>query len=147
MAPLMVGANVRNLNAFDLETYTNSEVIAVNQDRLANQGRRVMNLSYSAPGAYPQLTVSVWARELSGGRLAMVFVNNFNATQTIVCHSGCWAQIRIKAGTRFHVRDVWSHTTALTGNAVSGRDYKVNVEAGDGTSKMFLFIPQPTILV
>jgi len=30
-APLMIGSNVRNLNSFDLETYSNAEVIAVDQ--------------------------------------------------------------------------------------------------------------------
>ena len=36
-APLLIGSNMLGLSAFDLETYTNSEVIAVNQDTLGRQ--------------------------------------------------------------------------------------------------------------
>ncbi len=33
-APLLIGSNVRNMSAWDLETYTNAEVIAIDQDPL-----------------------------------------------------------------------------------------------------------------
>jgi len=41
MAPLMIRANLRELEDWDIETYTNTEVIAVNQDSLTKQGKRV----------------------------------------------------------------------------------------------------------
>ena len=31
-APLEIGSNILNLSAYDLETYTNTEVIAIDQD-------------------------------------------------------------------------------------------------------------------
>lgn len=37
-SPLIIGTNMLHLSAFDLETYTNREVIAVNQDVLGLQG-------------------------------------------------------------------------------------------------------------
>ena len=37
-APLLIGSNIRNLSSWDLETYSNSEVIAVDQDSLGVQG-------------------------------------------------------------------------------------------------------------
>ncbi len=33
-APLLIGSNVLNMSAWDYETYTNAEVIAVDQDPL-----------------------------------------------------------------------------------------------------------------
>jgi hypothetical protein len=33
-APLLIGSNVLGMSAWDLETYTNTEVIAVDQDSL-----------------------------------------------------------------------------------------------------------------
>ena len=33
-APLLIGSNVLNMSAWDYETYTNTEVIAVDQDPL-----------------------------------------------------------------------------------------------------------------
>lgn len=38
MSPLLVGASMLRMSSFDLETYTNSEAIAVSQDPLAVQG-------------------------------------------------------------------------------------------------------------
>ena len=37
-APLIIGSNILNLSAYDLETYINTEVIGVNQDPLGIQG-------------------------------------------------------------------------------------------------------------
>jgi len=38
-APLLLGSNIRQLSDFDLETYTNADVIAIDQDPLGIQGR------------------------------------------------------------------------------------------------------------
>ncbi len=40
MAPLLMGAHITGLSKWDLETYSNTDVIAVNQDKLGIQGRR-----------------------------------------------------------------------------------------------------------
>jgi len=40
-APLIISANVRNISSYNLETYLNQEVIAINQDPLALQGIRL----------------------------------------------------------------------------------------------------------
>lgn len=40
-APLLIGGDVRKFSAANLETYSNPEVIAVNQDALGVQGRRI----------------------------------------------------------------------------------------------------------
>jgi len=143
MAPLIIGANVRTLSAYDLDTYTNAEVISVSQDRLARQGRRVANESDRAS----KTSSSVWARELADGKVAMVFVNNYDCAKTIVCHRSCWDQLPFKTGTQLDVRDVWSHQSAASRGAVAGEDYEVNVEVGDGASKMLIFRQLAAVLV
>jgi hypothetical protein len=40
-SPLIISANLRNMSAMNIETYTNREVIAVDQDPLGKQGTRV----------------------------------------------------------------------------------------------------------
>eukprot|EP01130_Rhizamoeba_saxonica_P012061 TRINITY_DN5046_c0_g1_i2.p1 TRINITY_DN5046_c0_g1~~TRINITY_DN5046_c0_g1_i2.p1 ORF type:complete len:351 (-),score=81.53 TRINITY_DN5046_c0_g1_i2:44-1096(-) len=40
-APLLIGSNILHLPPYDLETYSNTEIIAVNQDRLGVQGVRI----------------------------------------------------------------------------------------------------------
>lgn len=135
-APLMIGANVRQLNAYDLETYLNKEVIAVNQDPEAKQGRRVAYQS----GSIPQISTAVWARELADGSVAMAFVNNYGETKTIACNADCWNQLPFSAGTRLEVRDLWTHAQAANADAIAGTAYEVSI-AGDGASKMFRFTP------
>lgn len=143
MAPLIIGANVRNLSAFDMETFTNSEIIAVSQDKLAIQGKRLLH----EQGNSSMLSASVWARELADGKAAMVFLNNFGEATTIACNHSCWDQLPFEVGTHLDVRDLWSHRAAEVGTAVAGEDYSVNVEDGDGASKMFLFMPKAALLI
>jgi len=53
--PLLLSQDVRNLSALQLETYSNAEVIAVNQDRKGRQGQRwaggSLSLNYMHAGA------------------------------------------------------------------------------------------------
>ena len=114
---------------------------------MVRQGRRVVNKTYSAPGSWPQLTVSVWARVLTGVKVPMVFVNNCKSTMTIVCDSICWAQLPFKSGMEFDVRDLWSRESAVNGTAIAGEDYIAKVLYGEGMSQMLLFVPQMALLV
>lgn len=49
-SPLLISANIRNMSAMNMETYKNAEVIAVNQDALAQQGFRVAGGPLSSGG-------------------------------------------------------------------------------------------------
>ncbi len=64
-APLMAGNDVRTMNDATRAILTATEVIAVDQDRLGRQGRRVRQ----------DHVVEVWARELDGGAHAAVLLN------------------------------------------------------------------------
>jgi hypothetical protein len=50
-APLIIGCDVTKISAASLSTLTNPEVIAVNQDPLGVQGKRVAFRSSQSPGA------------------------------------------------------------------------------------------------
>jgi len=141
MAPLMIGANLRQLNAFDLETYTNQEVIAVDQDRLAKQGKRVMH-----GRGISLIDSAVWAKELSDGSVAMLFENNYPITSSVNCDKACWDQLPFASGIELEVRDLWAHGPATTPTAVAGTDYQVSV-GGNGGSVMVKVSPKATVVV
>lgn len=142
MAPLMIGGNVRQLTDFDLETYTNQEVIAVNQDSLGKQGKRVMN---SASGVY-LIDSAVWARELSDNSVAMMFENNYPISSSVLCDAACWSELPFASGTELEVRDLWAHGPAKTPTAIAGEDYRVSVHRNGG-SFLFRVSPKASVMV
>ncbi|KAL6051934.1 Alpha-galactosidase [Balamuthia mandrillaris] len=107
-APLLIGSNIRNLNAFDLETYSNVEVIAVDQDPMGLQGIRLSGSSLQAGS--PQ---NIWGRLLSdenGGGWAVVFLNNANVTADVTCDADCFSLMGFDSSSSLYVRDLWRHT-------------------------------------
>ena len=64
-APLLFGAHLDQLDAFTLGLLTNDEVIAVNQDSLGRQARRIAK----ADGA------EVWVKDLADGGKAVALFN------------------------------------------------------------------------
>lgn len=139
MAPLLIGGPPEKLDPFDIETYTNAEVIAVNQDPLMKQGTIVEK---SGIVFLPQSHV-IWARNLSGGSVAMVFVNDGWATRDVTCGEKCWSALPFKKGTRLTVRDLWAHAPAEAPIAIAGTPYSVFVAGfwSIGDSRMFKLTP------
>ncbi len=64
-APLLAGNDLPNMKPEVKEILTNRDVIAIDQDKLGKQGRRV----------YSEGEVDVWDRDLSGGAKAVAVVN------------------------------------------------------------------------
>lgn len=124
-SPLLIGANLRELADYDLATYTNKEIIAVNQDSLAKQGIRVREYKASAG-----LSWSIWARHLQDGSVAMVFFNTFPNSATLTCDASCWDQLPLKKQQKLSVRDLWLHAAAEQADAVAGESYSVKLDAG-----------------
>jgi len=77
-----------------LATLTNEELIAVDQDPLGKQGKRV-----SQDGA-----TEVWARPLADGSTAAAFFNRGDQSAAV---AGSWQQLGID-GPR-NMRDLWWH--------------------------------------
>jgi alpha-galactosidase len=92
-APLMMGCDVRSLDDAALEILTHPEVIAVGQDVLGRQGRRV-----SRDGA-----AEIWKKELAGGDLAVGLCNRGEAAARVEAR---WEMLGIKGA--WQVRDLWA---------------------------------------
>ncbi len=93
-APLMLGADPAALEPADLEILTNPEVIAIDQDPLGRQGRRIRR-----HGA-----VEVWCRELADGGWAAGFFNRGPRDATV---DFAWKDLGFRGGP-FRVRDLWA---------------------------------------
>lgn len=115
-APLLIGCDVRNMTTETLGILSNKEVIAVNQDPLGIQGRKV-----SAEG--PDDCRQVWAGPLSGNRLVMALWNRCLETATITAK---WEVLGLDATVEVSIRDLWKHED-LSESAV--KTFKAEVES------------------
>lgn len=95
-APLMSGNDLRNMTNEVKEILTNREVIAVDQDSLGMQGRRVKRDGDR----------EVWAKQLADGGRAVVLFNRGPKSQEI---SVSWTEIGYPQQVAAHVRDLWAH--------------------------------------
>ncbi|MEA2825215.1 MAG: alpha-galactosidase [Alphaproteobacteria bacterium] len=100
-APFMLGNDVRIMTRETVSALTNAEVIAIDQDPLGRQGKRV-----SQNGA-----TEVWARPLADGSTAAAFFNRGDQSAAVAVS---WQQLGID-GPR-HVRDLWWHQNLSTAN-------------------------------
>ncbi len=94
-APLLCGNDVRNMSAVTLETLTNPEIIAINQDALGKQGQRKINTE----------ALEVWVKELSDGSKAIACLNKTGNPVDLRLGKGGIISI----GTNAEIRDVWTH--------------------------------------
>jgi alpha-galactosidase len=95
-APLMAGNDIRGMNSEIREILTNKELIAVDQDALGRQGRRV-----SKSG-----DLEVWSKQLQDGSRAVLLLNRGGSQQTVVA---TWEQIGYPGHVSAAVRDLWAH--------------------------------------
>jgi alpha-galactosidase len=95
-APLIAGNDISNMDEATRKILLNKEVIAVNQDRLGVQGRRV----------WKEGDREVWVKPLSGGRRAVMLFNRGAAPTTIGFQ---WEQLGYPAKLKAKMRDVWAH--------------------------------------
>ena len=91
-APMMLGNDVRIMTRESVALLSNRELIAVNQDKLGRQGKRVVQSG----------DTQVWARPLADGSLAVAFFNTGARTTSVAV---TWEQLGIE-GPRL-ARDLW----------------------------------------
>ncbi|GMH10884.1 hypothetical protein Nepgr_012725 [Nepenthes gracilis] len=119
-APLILGCDLRKLSNETLNIVGNIEVIAVNQDHLGIQAKKVRNFGRH----------EVWAGPLSGNRVVVLFVNRKRKSMTI---PALWVDIGILDNVPHRARDLWQHEdlqTTFQGNmtmTLSGRSCKMFV--------------------
>jgi len=93
-APLIAGNDVRSMSAETKAILTNKEVIAVDQDPLGQQAKRVRK-----DGGR-----EVWVRPLAGGGRAVVLLNRGTAPAEI---EASWEELQYPAALEATVRDLW----------------------------------------
>ncbi|KAK2986006.1 hypothetical protein RJ640_024402 [Escallonia rubra] len=101
IAPLLIGCDVRNMTKETMQILANTEVIAVNQDPLGVQAKKVRM----------EGDLEVWAGPLSDYRVAVLLVNRGPRRTSIVAH---WDDIGIPPKSVVMARDVWEHKTLKT---------------------------------
>jgi alpha-galactosidase len=109
-APLMAGNDLAAMTPEIRDILTNREVIAVDQDALGMQGRRVRDSGAN----------EVWMKQLSDGSRAVILFNRGSEEAPIAV---AWEEIGIFPGAKAHVRDLWKKADA---GILTGR-YEANV--------------------
>lgn len=97
-APLLIGCDVRTMSQQTKDILSNGEVIAVNQDSLGVQGKKVQSDN----------GLEVWAGPLSGNRKAVVLWNRQGYQATITAH---WSNVGLPASAAVTARDLWAHSS------------------------------------
>jgi alpha-galactosidase len=95
-APLMAGNDLRSMTPETRDILTNREVIAIDQDPLGRQGRKVRDDG----------DLEVWARELADGSRAVILLNRGAQEARIAVQ---WPEIGYPATVAALVRDLWAH--------------------------------------
>jgi alpha-galactosidase len=95
-APLLAGNDLEHMTADTREILVNKEVIAVDQDAMGLQGRRVKKDG----------DLEVWSKQLADGGRAMVLLNRGAKQATI---TALWPDIGYPSTLAADVRDLWGH--------------------------------------
>ncbi|KAL9432504.1 hypothetical protein AB3S75_027523 [Citrus x aurantiifolia] len=124
-APLLIGCDVRAMDKITFEILGNKEVIAVNQDKLGVQGKKVKK----------EGDLEVWAGPLSRNRVAVVLWNRGSSKATVTAN---WSDIGLKLNhsTVVNARDLWQHKTILPING------QITANLESHACKMFVLTPQ-----
>ncbi|CAN6463351.1 unnamed protein product [Victoria cruziana] len=122
-APLLIGCDLRSMSNETLGLLSNKEVIAVNQDKLGAQGKKVKKHS----------ELEIWAGPLSGGRVAVVLWNRSPSKSSITAK---WKDIGLKSDAVVDVRNVWAHSTRTSVRR------KLKVTVNTHACKMYVLTPQ-----
>lgn len=93
-APLMAGNDIRSMSPATREILTNKELIAVNQDSLGAQGRRVKRDGER----------EVWSKQLSDGGRAVALLNRGETPSQIMVS---WTDIGYPQSLNVGARDLW----------------------------------------
>ncbi len=95
-APLIAGNDLRDMKPEIQEILTNKEVIAVDQDSLGSEGRRVKKDG----------ELEVWARPIKGGNRAVILFNRGASEREISVN---WEDLGYPSHFSAEVRDLWQH--------------------------------------
>jgi alpha-galactosidase len=94
-APLLAGNDISNMTADTKGILLNKEVIAIDQDALGQQGRRVKKMG----------DLEIWSKQLHDGSRAVALLNRGAAVAKITV---AWSDIGYPDGLTASVRDLWA---------------------------------------
>jgi len=94
-APLVAGNDLASMSPQTLAILTAKDIIAIDQDPLGKQGRRLVK----RPGE------EVWVKPLSGGATAVLVLNRSGETRKV---SAALADLGLSADTAYQARDAWA---------------------------------------
>jgi alpha-galactosidase len=97
-SPLLIGADVRTLDAGSLETLTNREIVALNQDPAGNQAEKVREDANAE--------LQVYAKEMADGSIAVALLNRGAATADMTVSPRRDLAV---PWLRYRARDLWKH--------------------------------------
>jgi alpha-galactosidase len=95
-APLIAGNDLAHMSEATKAILMNREAIAIDQDALGRQGRRVRTVGQT----------EVWSRPLVGGRRAVLLLNRGETAAQITAD---WLDLDYPATIKAKLRDVWAH--------------------------------------
>ncbi|KAK3415101.1 hypothetical protein EUGRSUZ_H00669 [Eucalyptus grandis] len=122
-APLLIGCDVRSMDYTTLMLLSNKEVIAVNQDGLGVQGKKVKSDG----------NLEVWAGPLSTNKVAVVLWNRGSSRATV---TASWSDIGLNSTTVVKARDLWMHSTK---RSIKGQ---ISADIDSHACKMYVLSPQ-----
>jgi alpha-galactosidase len=105
-APLLLGNDVRTLSTSVKEIITNKEIIAINQDPLCNQGRKIQDSGMGKSKLDKTYGQQVYVKKLAAsGEYAVALLNRSEFENTIQV---TWKDLGLDPN-RVSVRDLWLH--------------------------------------
>ncbi|KAI3748468.1 hypothetical protein L6452_11548 [Arctium lappa] len=122
-APLLVGCDVRSMSKETHEILSNKEVIAVNQDSLGVQGKKVKKNG----------DLEVWAGPLQHNKVVVILWNRSGSTSKITAY---WSDIGLHSTTVVNARDLWAHSTQ---KSIKGQ---ISATIQSHACKMYVLTPQ-----
>jgi alpha-galactosidase len=97
-APLLAGNDLRSMTPETVKILTNRDVIAIDQDPLGRQARRVTSARLQPSG-----DLEIWKKELAGGAFALAVFNRGAAAAVATIHC---ADVDLCGP--YQVRELWS---------------------------------------
>ncbi|EYU22322.1 hypothetical protein ABFS82_09G000400 [Erythranthe guttata] len=122
-APLIIGCDIRSMDKTTLALLSNKEVIAVNQDKLGIQGKKIKKDG----------DLEVWGGALSENRVALVLWNRGSSQATITAY---WSDLGLNSTTVADARDLWAHSTQAS---VQGQ---ISATVASHDCKMYVLSPK-----
>ncbi len=97
-APLLLGCDIAQMDAFTLSLLTNDEVLAINQDPLGKQATQISNTGEQV----------VYAKTLEDGSFAVGLFNRGDSVETVGLKWGPWGTLATPDfSEKYEIRDLW----------------------------------------